>query len=79
MIQKSITICVKIWANILGAITAKVVSDTQSGFIKGWYIVEGVVQLHETLHEIHSEKQSGLFCVKLCKRKALGINGVIGS
>jgi hypothetical protein len=27
-------------------------------FLPGWNIMEGVIILHETLHELHSKKQS---------------------
>lgn len=38
----------------------KVISDHQSGFIKGRLILDGVVALLEILHEVKKEKQSGV-------------------
>jgi energy-converting hydrogenase Eha subunit B len=35
-----------------------VVLDTQTAFIKVRYVMEGIVLLHETIHEIHHYKMS---------------------
>jgi hypothetical protein len=40
-----------------------------STFIPGRYIMEGVVLLHETIHELHKKKQDGLI-LKLDFEKA---------
>jgi hypothetical protein len=37
-----------------------VISDSQYGFIKGRYIMDGVVSLNEILHEVKRKKQSGV-------------------
>jgi hypothetical protein len=50
----------KVATNRLGSVANKVVSPTQSAFIKGRIILEGVVILHETIHELHQKKQSGV-------------------
>jgi hypothetical protein len=50
----------KVATNRLGSVANKVVSSTQSAFIKGRIILEGVVILHETIHELHQKKQSGV-------------------
>jgi hypothetical protein len=41
-------------------ITGKLISSTQTAFILGRNIMEGVVVLHETIHEIHRKKMSGI-------------------
>jgi hypothetical protein len=38
----------------------KVIGSNQTGFIKGRNIFEGVVVLHEVLHELRISKQKGL-------------------
>jgi hypothetical protein len=38
----------------------KVISPSQTAFIPGHNIMEGVIVLHETLHEMHRKKQSGV-------------------
>ena len=38
-------------------------------FILGHYIMEGVVMLHETIHELHRKKQDGVI-LKLDFKKA---------
>ena len=40
-------------------IAHSVVQPTQTAFMLGRNILEGVVVLHETLHEIHSKKLDG--------------------
>jgi hypothetical protein len=44
--------------NRLGSVADKVVSPTQTTFIRGHNILEGVVILHETIHELHRKKLS---------------------
>jgi hypothetical protein len=38
----------------------KVIGPSQTAFIHGRYIMEGVVMLHETIHELHRRKQDGV-------------------
>lgn len=38
----------------------KVISDSQSGFIRGRFILDSVVALHEILHEVKMGKQNGI-------------------
>jgi hypothetical protein len=40
----------------LGMIIHKVITDTQTAFIRDRFIMEGIVILHETIHEIHHKK-----------------------
>jgi hypothetical protein len=42
---------------------------SQTTFLPGRYILEGVVILHETIHELHRKKQKGLI-LKLDFEKA---------
>lgn len=37
-----------------------IISETQTAFIKGRYILEGVLVLHEVIHELQSKKQEGI-------------------
>ena len=41
-------------------VAQKVVTPTQSAFIPGRNILEGVVVLHETIHELHRKKTDGV-------------------
>jgi hypothetical protein len=41
-------------------IAEKIVSPSQTFFIPGRNIMEGVVVLHGTIHEIHRKKMSGV-------------------
>jgi hypothetical protein len=47
----------------------KLISKTQTTFIPGRYILEGVVILHEILHELRSRKSQGII-LKLDFEKA---------
>jgi hypothetical protein len=40
----------------MSGIVEKLISPTQTAFILGRNIMEGVVMLHETIHEIHIKK-----------------------
>jgi hypothetical protein len=49
-----------ILVNRLGMVIYKVIADTQTAFIKDRYIIEGIVILHEIIHEIHHKKLLGV-------------------
>jgi hypothetical protein len=53
-------IITKVLTNRLANCITNVVSDCQYGFIKGKYIMDGVVSLHEIIHEVKKKKQSGV-------------------
>jgi hypothetical protein len=38
----------------------KLIGTSQMDFILGRYIMEGVVTLHETIHELHRKKQEAV-------------------
>jgi hypothetical protein len=44
----------------MSRIAEKLISPTQTTFILGRNIMEGVVILHETIHEIHRKMMSGV-------------------
>lgn len=50
----------KVLSNRMVLVVDKVISKNQSGFIKERYILEGVVVLHEVLHELGVSKRKGL-------------------
>jgi hypothetical protein len=60
LLNVSYKILTKILANRLRLIIHKVISDTQIDFIKDRFIMEGIVNLHETIHEIHHKKLPGV-------------------
>jgi hypothetical protein len=54
----------KIFTNVLNNRILKVadnsIGPSQTAFVSGHYIMEGVVTLHETIHELHRKKQDGV-------------------
>jgi hypothetical protein len=52
----SFKIFTKILNNRLLRLADKLIGPTQMAFIPGRYIMEGVVILHETIHELHRKK-----------------------
>jgi hypothetical protein len=59
MLNVSFKIFTKVLANRLASIASKVIKPSQSAFLPGRYILEGVVVLHETIHELHWKRQKG--------------------
>jgi hypothetical protein len=69
LLNVSFKIFTKVAVNRMGGIAEKLISSTQTTFIPGRNIMEGVVVLHETIHEIHRKKMSGVV-LKLDFKKA---------
>jgi hypothetical protein len=53
-------IITKILCNRLVVISGKIVKKSQTAFIKGRFILDGVVCLHEILNDIHKNKSDGV-------------------
>jgi hypothetical protein len=61
-------------ANRLVGIVGRLISPTQTTFISGRNILEGVVVLHEIIHELHRKRMNGVvlkldFQTKKCLRQ----------
>jgi hypothetical protein len=50
----------KVGTNRVTGIAENVVKPTQTAFMPGRHILEGVVILHETIHELHRKKMDGV-------------------
>jgi hypothetical protein len=59
----------KVLTNRITLVAQKVVRPSQTTFLLGRYILEGVVILHEAIHEMHMKKKSGVI-LKLHFEKA---------
>ena len=46
--------------NRLSNCIQKIISENQFGFVKGKYILDCVVALHEIVHEVKKKKQNGI-------------------
>ena len=69
MLNVSFKIFTKVLASRLIVVADKVVRQSQTTFMPGRNILEGVVILHETIHELHKKKKNGVI-LKLDFEKA---------
>ena len=60
LLNVSFKIFTKALTNRVSGVADKVIGPTQSAFIPGRNVMEGTVILHETIHELHRKKQSGV-------------------
>jgi hypothetical protein len=60
MLNVSFKIFTKVLANRLSSTACRITKPSQSAFLSGRYILEGVVVLHETIHELKKKRQRGL-------------------
>jgi hypothetical protein len=60
LLKVSFKIFTKVAMNRISQIAQKVISPSQTVFLPGRNIMEGVIVLHETIHEMHRKKQNGL-------------------
>jgi hypothetical protein len=59
----------KVLTNRITQITHRVIWPSQTAFLPGRFIVKGIAILHETAHEMHKKKKSGVI-LKLYFKKA---------
>jgi hypothetical protein len=50
----------KVGTNRVTSVAQKVIRPTQTTFMPGRHILEGVLILHETIHELHRKKMDGV-------------------
>ena len=60
VLNVSFKIFTKVGTNRLNKVAQTVVSPTQTAFMPDRNIMEGVVILHETIHELHTKKKNGV-------------------
>ena len=60
LLNVSFKISTKVATTRLNMVADKVISPTQTAFMRGRNILEGVVILHETVHEMHRKNLSGI-------------------
>jgi hypothetical protein len=56
----SFKIFTKVATNRVNRVAEKVIQPSQTAFVPGRYILEGVTILHETIHELHRKKLNGV-------------------
>lgn len=82
LINSSIKILLTLLAKRLGGILPRLISEVQTGFVKGRVITENVIIANEVIHSIRSNKIKGMV-IKLDKKniphyKNVSINGFLG-
>jgi hypothetical protein len=60
LLNISFKIFTKVATSRISQVAQNVISPSQMAFIPGRNIMEGVIVLHEMLHEMHRKKQSGV-------------------
>lgn len=60
LLNVSFKICTKVGTNRITTVAHKVIRPTQTTFLPDRNIMEGVVILHETVHELHTKKMDGI-------------------
>ena len=60
VLNVSFKIFTKVGTNRLNKVAQTMVSPTQTAFMPGRNIMEGVVILHKTIHELHTKKRDGV-------------------
>ena len=69
LLNVSFKIFMKVLNNRILKVADKLMGLSQTAFISGRYIMQGVVILHDTIHELHRKKQDGVI-LKLDFEKA---------
>ncbi|WVZ81051.1 LOW QUALITY PROTEIN: hypothetical protein U9M48_028478 [Paspalum notatum var. saurae] len=60
LLNVSFKIFTKVVTSRINKVAQKVIQPTQTAFLPGRYILEGVTILHETIHELHHKKLNGV-------------------
>ena len=60
LLNVSFKIFTKVATLRINSVADHIISPTQTAFMRGRNILEGVVILHETIHELHQKNQSGI-------------------
>jgi hypothetical protein len=69
MLNVRFKIFTKVLANRLTSVACRITKPSQLAFLPGRYILDGVVVLHETIHELKRRKQNAII-LKLDFEKA---------
>jgi hypothetical protein len=69
LLNVSFELFTKVGTNRVTEVALKVVRPTQTAFMPGRHILEGVVVLHEMIHELHRKKLDGVL-LKIDFKKA---------
>jgi hypothetical protein len=60
LLNVSFKILTKVITTRIGLVVEKVIRPSQMAFLTGRHVMEGVIILHETIHEMHRKNQNGV-------------------
>jgi hypothetical protein len=69
----------KVGTNRVTSVAPKFIKPTQTASMPGRHILEGVVVLHETIHELHRKKMDGVLFKIDFEKATIGSNGLFCS
>ena len=76
LLNCSFKIFTKVLTNRLYKILQRLVASNQSAFLKGRYILERVLVLHETMNILHKEKNTRFFLRLILRKPLIRSNGL---
>ena len=77
LLNVSFKIFTKLLTDRLSKVAHKIVAPCQTAFIKGRYIIDGAVMLHEIIHELGSQKLEGVILNWILKRLMIAYPGIL--
>jgi hypothetical protein len=77
LLNVSFKIFTKVATIKISHVAQKVITPSQMAFIHGRNIMEGVIVLHEIVHEMHRKKQSGVILKMILKRHITSLIGIL--
>jgi hypothetical protein len=75
LLNVSFKIFTKVATIRLNSVADHVVRPTETAFMQGRYILDGVVTLHETVHEMHHKKLNRVILKSTLKKLTIRSNG----
>ena len=76
LLNVSFKLFTKVGTNRISEVAQKVIRPTQTAFMPGRNILEGVLILHETIHEVHRKKMDGVLLKLISKRRMINFGGL---
>ena len=76
LLNVSFNFFTKVATNRVTSVAQNVIRPSQTAFMPGRHILEGVVVLYETIHELHRKKWMGSYLKLILRRRMIRLNGL---